>query len=162
LRHGGSGLQVPDPPAPTMPNIRWLLALITRIQRFLYRKTDGAIGARFFGARILLLTHVGRRTGHQRITPLLYVEDGDRWVLAASNAGDDRHPAWWLNLEAHPRARIQIRDQHYDVVARRAGLEEAERLWGLLQASFGSFEGYRKRTRREIPVVVLERAASVE
>lgn len=145
-----------------MPNIRWLLALITRIQRFLYRKTDGAIGARFFGARMLLLTHVGRRTGHQRITPLLYVEDGDRWVLAASNAGDDHHPAWWLNLEAHSRARIQIRDQHHDVVARRAEPEESERLWQLLQASYGSFASYRERARREIPVVVLERVAAVE
>ena len=140
-----------------MPNIRWLLALVSRLQRFLYLKTDGAIGASMLGTKILLLTHAGRRTGHQRITPLLYVEDGDHWVVVASNAGDDRHPAWWLNLEAHPRARVQIRAEHYEVVARRAEPEEEERLWPALIDAYVSYSAYRKRTQREIPIVILER-----
>ncbi len=141
-----------------MPNIRWLLALVTRLQRFLYLKTGGAIGASVFGTKILLLTNAGRRTGHQRITPLFYVEDGDHWVVVASNAGDDRHPAWWLNLEAHPRARVQIRGEHYEVVARRAEPDEEERLWPTLIDAYASYSEYRKRTQREIPIVILERA----
>jgi deazaflavin-dependent oxidoreductase (nitroreductase family) len=141
-----------------MPNIRWLLALITRLQRFLYLKTGGALGASMLGKKILLLTNVGRRTGHQRITPLLYVEDGDRWVVVASNAGDDRHPAWWLNLQANPRARVQIRDEHHDVVARRAESDEEDRLWPRLTESYGPYRQYRKRTSRDIPIVILERA----
>ncbi len=140
-----------------MPNIRWLLALVTRIQRFLYLRTDGVIGASIFGTSILLLTNAGRRTGHRRITPLLYVEDGDHWVVVASNAGDDCHPAWWLNLEAHPRARVQIRGDHHDVVARRAEPDEEERLWGVLTDAYASYSRYRMRTQRRIPIVILER-----
>ncbi len=143
-----------------MPNIRWLLALITRVQRRLYLKTRGAVGATFFGIGMLLLTNVGRRTGHRRITPLLYVEDGDHWVVVASNAGDRKPPAWWLNLEANPHARIQVRRDHYEVVAREASPEEAERLWPVLTSSYRWFESYREKAGRQIPIVILERAAS--
>ena len=79
-------------------------------------------------------------------------------MVVASNAGDDRHPAWWLNLEAHARARVQIRGEHYEVVARRAEPGEEERLWPLLTDAYASYSGYRKRTQRHIPIVVLERA----
>jgi deazaflavin-dependent oxidoreductase (nitroreductase family) len=142
-----------------MPNIRWLLALVTRLQRFLYLKTDGAVGAAMFGTTILLLTSVGRRTGHQRITPLLYLEDGDHWVVVASNAGDDRDPAWWLNLQANPRARVQIRGDHHEVTARRAEPQEEERLWPQLYEAYEPYAAYRKRTVRPIAIVILERAS---
>lgn len=144
-----------------MPNIRWLLALITRVQRWLYLKTGGTIGARAFGIGMLLLTNVGRRTGHQRITPLLYVDDEDHWVVVASNAGDAKPPAWWLNLQANPHARIQIRKEHHDVVAREATPEESARLWGKLTESYRWFRDYRKTAGREIPIVILERPASI-
>ena len=143
-----------------MPNIRWLLALITSVQRWLYLKTGGAIGASFFGIGMLLLTNVGRKTGHRRVTPLLYIEDGDHWVVVASNAGDRKPPAWWLNLEANPNARIQVRREHHDVVARRATAEETERLWPVLESSYRWFESYRAKAGREIPIVILERTAS--
>lgn len=145
-----------------MPNIRWLLALVTRLQRWIYLKTDGALGSSLGGMRILLLTHVGRRTGHQRITPLLYIEDGERFVVVASNAGDDRHPAWWHNLCATPHARVQIRSEHHDVVARRAEPDEEERLWPRLIDAYGPYEDYRRRTDRDIPIVLLEPASSAE
>ncbi len=141
-----------------MPNIRWLLALVTRLQRFLYLKTDGALGASMWGMTILLLTSVGRRSGHRRITPLLYLESGDHWIVVASNAGDDWHPAWWLNLEANPRARVQIRWEQYEVVAREADPAEAERLWPVLIDAYGPYQQYRRRTERQIPIVILERA----
>jgi deazaflavin-dependent oxidoreductase (nitroreductase family) len=143
-----------------MPNIRWLLALVTRLQRFLYLKTDGAIGASLGGTSILLLTTAGRRTGHQRIAPLLFVEDQGRFVIVASNAGDDRDPAWWLNLQANPHARVQVRAEHHDVVARRAEPEEAELLWPVLIRAYRQYEDYRRRTDREIPIVLLERASA--
>lgn len=139
-----------------MPNIRWLLALVTRLQRFLYLKTDGRVGGSMFGTKILLLTNVGRRTGHRRITPLLYVEDGEHFVVVASNAGDDRHPAWWLNLEANPRSRVQVGGDHHDVLAREASGEERARLWPLLDAAYPPYARYRERTERPIPVVILE------
>lgn len=142
-----------------MPNIRWLLALVTRLQRFLYLKTDGAIGASIGGMQILLLTSVGRRTGHQRITPLLFIEDGDTFVVVASNAGDDRHPGWWLNLQTTPQARVQVRGDHHEVVARRADPNEAERLWPALVEAYRPYEDYRRRTDRDIPIVLLERVS---
>lgn len=141
-----------------MPNIRWLIALITRIQRALYLRTHGAIGSRILGMRFLLLTTVGRRTGRRRVTPLLYVRDGERFVVVASNGGDDRPPAWWLNLEARPRARVQAGAAHHEVEARRAEGDELARLWPVLDASYRYYPRYRERTSREIPVVVLEPA----
>jgi deazaflavin-dependent oxidoreductase (nitroreductase family) len=141
-----------------MPNIRWLLALITRVQRFLYLRTGGVIGASIFGVTMLLLTTVGRRSGSERTTPLLYIEDGERLVVIGSNAGDHRHPAWWLNLQAQPRARVQIRKQRFDVVARRADPAETERLWPRLVAAYAYFDRYREKSRRDIPVILLERS----
>ncbi len=140
-----------------MPNIRWLLGLITRVQRWLYVQTDGRIGASFFGMQMLLLTTVGRRSGIRRTVPLLYVTDAERFIVVGSNAGDDRAPAWWLNLQRHPHARIQVGADHYAVKAREAEAEETQRMWGLLTDSYHYYEDYRRRTAREIPIVVLER-----
>jgi deazaflavin-dependent oxidoreductase (nitroreductase family) len=139
-----------------MPNIRWLLALITTVHRFLYRATNGRIGTRAGRAKMLLLTNVGRKTGRRYETPLLYVENGNGWVVVASNAGDERHPAWWLNLKAHPEAEIQIGPSHHSVRAREATPEEAETLWPRLLRSYRYYTDYRTRTKREIPVILLE------
>lgn len=141
-----------------MPNIRWLLALITHVHRFLYRATGGRIGARLANVDVLLLETVGRKTGQVRTTPLLYVRDGQRWVVVASNAGDARQPAWWLNLQSRPEARIQVRDEHHPVRARSATAEESEQLWPKLVAAYKYYDDYKERTSREIPIVVLEPA----
>jgi deazaflavin-dependent oxidoreductase (nitroreductase family) len=142
-----------------MPNIRWLLALITRFQRWAYLRTDGAIGASIFGITMLLLFNKGRRSGREHIIPLLYIEDAGRYVIIASNAGDLRNPGWWHNLQANPRARIQVGRNRIDVVARAAQGEERARLWKRLTASYRYFDDYARRSQREIPVVVLEPAA---
>ena len=144
-----------------MPNIRWLLALITAVHRFLYRATGGRIGGTTGKASMLLLTAIGRKSGRRRTTPLLYVErDADEpgagWVVVASNAGDDRNPAWWLNLQSQPEAEVQVREEHHKVRARRATPEEEAQLWPKLDAAYGYYPDYRRRTRREIPIVLLE------
>ena len=139
-----------------MPNIRWLLALITRLHRFVYSKSGGAIGGRLPGKRFLLLTTVGRRTGLRRVMPLLFVPHDRHFLVVASNAGDARPPAWYLNLEAQPRARVQVEGEHHEVVARRADGEERDALWPKLEAAYPPYRSYRQRTTREIPVVVLE------
>ena len=143
-----------------MPNIRWLLALITRVQRWLYLRTGGAIGASFFGITVLLLTTVGRRSGRERVVPLLYIEDAGHLVVVGSNAGDDRHPAWWLNLQANPRARVQVRRERFEVIAHTADPAERARLWPQLVAAYRDYARYARGTPREIPVVVLERVPS--
>ncbi|MBW2290435.1 MAG: nitroreductase family deazaflavin-dependent oxidoreductase [Deltaproteobacteria bacterium] len=138
---------------------RPLLFFITFVHRFLYVASGGAIGGRVLWIRMLLLINTGRRTGQERKTPLLYVEDGDRWVVVASNAGSARHPAWWYNLSSHPRARIQVGTEEVEVTWRQATEDECETLWPKLVQSYRFYPEYRKRLRREIPVVVLERAA---
>jgi deazaflavin-dependent oxidoreductase (nitroreductase family) len=140
------------------PNIRWLLAVITCVHRLLYRWSNGRLGDAVLGFKFLLLIHRGRKTGNKRVTPLLYVNDGDRWVVAASNAGDERHPAWWHNLTSRPDVRIQVGSQSHPVRARQAAPEELERLWQMLTDSYHFYSSYRMNTERDIPVVILERA----
>jgi len=138
-----------------MPNIRWLLALITGIHRWVYLKSGGRIGQRLIGKRMLLLETVGRKSGEPRTTPLLYVEDGDCFVVVASNMGDARFPAWWLNLQARPEAAARVGARRVPVSWRRADASEEERLWPKLEAAYSYYPDYRARAGREIPVVIL-------
>jgi F420H(2)-dependent quinone reductase len=123
--------------------------------RFWYRVTGGRVGGRFGRARILLLTTQGRRSGRERTTPLTYLEDDGRFVVIGSNAGRDRHPDWYLNLQADPKAVVQAGGKRFPVVAETAGPEDTERLWSEFIRIFGGYAGYRRRTSREIPIVFL-------
>jgi len=143
-----------------MPNIRWLLAFITTCHRGLYRWSGGRLGDRIGGKRFLLLSHRGRRSGARHTAPLLYVADGDRFVVVASNAGDGRDPNWWRNLQQHPETEIQVGDRRIPVRARRASAEELESIWPKLLASYRHYPVYRERAGREIPLVILERRAA--
>ncbi len=143
-----------------MPNIRWLLALITRVHRFVYLKSGGRLGHRLGSNPMLLLFTVGRKSGQERITPLLYVPDGERWLLVASNAGDDRAPAWWLNLRAAGEATVQVGCERHRVTARAAGPDERPAVWATACAAYPNYAEYEKRTTRAIPVVILERKAA--
>lgn len=140
-----------------MPNIRWLLALITSVHRFLYRASGGWIGGRGLRYRFLLLGCDGRKSGRERVIPLLYVPDGERFVLVASNAGDARDPQWWTNLRAKPGAWAQVGRERFPVRAREASPEEAERLWPRMLEAYPQYQGYRARAGRPIPLVLLER-----
>lgn len=142
-----------------MPNIRWLLALITSVHRAVYRLSGGRVGANLLGLRVLLLTTIGRRSGRERTLPLLYVEDEKGWVVIASNAGDDRDPAWWHNLRARPEATLQVGRERHAVRARRATPPEEARLWPKLVGAYRPYARYRERARRPIPLVILERIA---
>jgi deazaflavin-dependent oxidoreductase (nitroreductase family) len=141
-----------------MPNIRWLLKLITWTHRFVYQGSGGWIGGRSLGLRFLLLHHQGRRSGREYVAPLLYIEHEGCWILAASNAGDQRNPAWYLNLGAHPETHVQVGRRRFHVKAREASEEELRVLWPKLNESYGYYDEYRARAGREIPVVVLELA----
>ena len=139
-----------------MLNIRLLIRLFSRIHRVVYRVTRGRIGSRLFSAPVLLLTTKGRKSGKTQTTPLLYLEEGANWALAGSNAGNDRHPTWWLNLKAHPAATVQIRNTVKRVRAREASEEEKSLLWPRFVEMYSDYETYRQRTKRKIPVVILE------
>ncbi len=102
---------------------------------------------------MLLLDHVGARSGTRRTTPLVYVQDGRDLVIVASKGGHVRHPAWYHNLCAHPDTTVQIGRERRAVHARIAGPEERARLWPMAVTTYG---GYQQRTDREIPLVILE------
>jgi deazaflavin-dependent oxidoreductase (nitroreductase family) len=140
-----------------LPNVRWLIALITVTHRFLYQKTGGLLGASILHMRFLLVTQVGRHSGRERVTPLLCIVEDGRWIVVGSNGGDDRVPAWWLNLQSRPEARVQFRSETVAVKAREATGAEHDALWSKLCESYRYYERYRERTTRQIPVVVLDR-----
>lgn len=108
------------------------------------------------GMNDLLLTTRGRRTGKLRRTALVYARDDDRYVLAASNAGADRHPTWYLNLVANPSVTVQIGARTRAATARTATAEEKPRLWQLMVATMPSYQGYQEATSRDIPIVIIE------
>jgi len=141
-----------------MPNIRWLLAWITRIHRFLYVRSGGRIGHHAIWFRFLLLGCTGRQTGLERVIPLLYVADGDTFVVVGSNAGDPRPPAWWRNLQANASGWVQVGRKRVNVLAREASPEEAALLWPRLLSAYGWYDRYRERAGRPIPIVLLEPA----
>jgi deazaflavin-dependent oxidoreductase (nitroreductase family) len=122
-----------------------------------YRRSGGRLGKRLGKAPMLLLTTRGRRSGQPRTKPLMYLADGERWVLVASNAGQDHHPAWYLNLLDQPLAEIRVADQDIPVNARHATDEERAELWPKLVGIFSGYARYAKKTDRPIPVLVLTR-----
>lgn len=122
-----------------------------------YRATGGLVGHRFPGSPpMLLLDHVGARSGKLRTTPLIYVADGDDFVVIASKGGHPKNPAWFHNLKAYPETTIQVGSKRRAVKARVAEPAERKRLWALAVATYSGYTGYQDRTEREIPLVVLE------
>jgi F420H(2)-dependent quinone reductase len=124
----------------------------------LYRLTRGAIGGRVGPERVLLLTTTGRKSGQRRTIPVSYFEDGSTLFVIASNAGRAYHPAWYLNLNAHPDAEIQIRREQRHVRAREASPEERARLLAYA-SSQNPRRDERSPTTRAIPVVILQPVA---
>jgi deazaflavin-dependent oxidoreductase (nitroreductase family) len=124
---------------------------------WLYRRSGGKIGGKMFGAPVLLLTTTGRKSGRSWTVPVMYQIDGDRWVIIASNGGSAKHPAWWLNLRSQPDASVQIGRETYPVTAAETAGEERERLWRRMADMYKGYDGYARKTTREIPVVVLQR-----
>jgi deazaflavin-dependent oxidoreductase (nitroreductase family) len=126
---------------------------------FLYQRTGGRLGHTIPGVsgKMLLLDHVGAKSGTRRTSPLLYVRDGDDLVVIASKGGYPKHPAWYHNLMANPDTRVQVGSHELAVHARTATPDERERLWQLAVEGYPGYDDYAARSKgREIPLVVLE------
>jgi deazaflavin-dependent oxidoreductase (nitroreductase family) len=131
---------------------------VMAVHTLLYRLTRGTIGHSWPGLpQMLLLDHVGAKSGKKRTSPLLYVEDGDDVVLVASKGGHPKNPAWFHNLKANPETVVQIGSEKRAVRARVASDVERERLWPKAVETYSSYADYQKRTARQIPLVILER-----
>ncbi len=123
-----------------------------------YRETDGAEGHHWRGATVLLLSTIGRRSKIQRTTPLIYFRRDDDYVVVASRGGADENPAWYLNLVADPVVEVQVLADKFAARARTAVGDERTVLWRSVAERWPSYADYQAKTKREIPVVVLERA----
>jgi deazaflavin-dependent oxidoreductase (nitroreductase family) len=124
-----------------------------------YEATDGAEGYEWRnGTTILILTTTGRRSGEPRKNALIYRQHGDDYLVVASKGGADEPPAWYLNLQDNPAVEVQIKGEKFPARARTATPEEKPELWEEMVEVWPDYAEYQKKTPREIPVVVLERA----
>ncbi len=132
--------------------------LLSPIDRWIYRLTGGNRKFRILGrgkAEALLLTTIGRKSGQPRTTPLLYLQDGENVVLAASKGGMPHHPLWYLNLQANPEVEVEIGSRKIPMAAHQASAEEKARLWPRLVEIYPSYATYQSLTDRDIPVLIL-------
>lgn len=124
-----------------------------RLHRFVYRWTGGLVGHHSPAGPMLLVTTVGRRSGLLRTTPLLYMPDGDRFVVVGSNGGRDQPPAWVLNLSATPRVELHVGRRTVPAEAHILTDEEKAQIWPRLLAHYKGWGHYQELTERPIPVV---------
>jgi len=122
----------------------------------LYRLTGGRLGGHVAQAPVLLLTTTGRKSGQKRTAPVVYLADGDRFVVIGSNAGHSRVPAWSLNLKANPDAEVEVGRERRQVRARVTDGEERADFWRKHNEQYSGFDEYEARTDRDIAVFALE------
>ena len=147
----------------TVTIIKWM----SKANVAMYRATDGMLGSKWRvgsafprGLPICLLTTTGRKSGEERISPLLFLEDDDNVILVASQGGLPKNPMWYLNVKSDPVVTVQIKSRVRSMKARVATDEERARLWPKLVAMYADFDNYQAWTDRVIPVVVCEPLAN--
>src|ERR1700728_411006 len=146
-------------PPPKNLNAPWVTPFIKWMGKgntWIYRLSSGRLGGTFQKAPVALLTTTGRKTGEPRVSPLLYLREGNRVLLVASRGGSDKHPLWYLNLKANPKVTVQIKDEVLQLQARDATEAEREEYWPKLVAMYPSFDDYKSWTDRVIPVVICD------
>lgn len=124
-----------------------------------FRADRGKPGGRWEGRPLLLLTTTGARSGQRRTTPMMYIPDGDRLLVIASNAGAPAHPDWYRNLVAHPEVIVEVGSETFEATAVVAEGSERQRLWSRIVELYPFFTGHQAKTPRQIPVIALERRA---
>jgi len=134
--------------------------LTTRLHRAILNASGGRALKSAFGMPVVQLGTTGRKTGQKRVTMLTTpIFNDQRVVLVASKGGDDRNPAWLLNLEANPDVEVTINGKTRSLRARVASSEEKAELWPEIVAKYKGYAGYQTRTQRDIPVVICEPAS---
>jgi deazaflavin-dependent oxidoreductase (nitroreductase family) len=133
--------------------IKWM----SRVNTLAYKVSGGKVGGKFLqGAPVALLTTIGRKSGEPRVSPLLFLRDGNRVVLVASQGGRTNNPMWYLNLKANPKVTVQIKKEVLALTARDATEAERAQYWPELVAMYSSFEDYQNWTERVIPIVICD------
>ena len=124
-----------------------------------FRANSGKVGGPLQGAPLLLLHSKGAKSGKVRVNPLMYQADGDRLAVFASKGGSPTNPDWYHNLLANPRSTVEVGTETFDVIARVATGDERERIWTTQKQRYKGFADYERKTKREIPVIILERVS---
>jgi deazaflavin-dependent oxidoreductase (nitroreductase family) len=143
---------------PMTPLDRQLGLRLLGLHQLIYERSGGLIGHRLGRVTMLLLRTTGRKSGEQRTAALLYLPDGDRYVVVGSKGGSDTPPAWLLNLEASPKVEVQIGTRRFAATARTASAAEHRRLWPIMTRHWPDYARYQSQTQRKIPLVILEPA----
>ncbi len=135
--------------------MKTLFRLFSAIPIGLYRLTGGRLGGRMPGFNVLLLTTTGRKSGKRRTTPLGRFDWQGGFVIVASNAGRPTHPAWYHNLVSQPQVTVQVLDKVMPATAEVLTGEARAQAWQHVIASAPAYAAYEKKTRREIPLILL-------
>ena len=125
-----------------------------------FRANRGKAGGPFEGRSMLLLTTTGAKSGQLRTTPMMYVPDGNRLLVIASNAGAPTHPDWYRNLVAHPEVTVEVKSETYKATAIVIEGAERDHLWNSIIEQYPFFTEHQAKISRQIPVIALERRES--
>lgn len=149
------------------PFVATIIKVSSRLNTHLYRLSRGRLGktwrigaGRHKPVPILLLTTVGRKSGKARTVPLLYLRDGERFIVVASQGGLANNPAWYLNVTADPAVTVEVDGKKLALTARTASADEKAALWPRLVDIYADFDTYESWTERDIPVVICEPSGS--
>ena len=124
-----------------------------------FRTNDGKVGGYFAGAPMVLIHHLGARSGTERVSPLVYLPDGEDMVVAATKGGHPQNPDWYHNLRAHPRITVEVGTDTFPVDAVEATGADRDQLWRRLVAMRPGFGEYETKTTRVFPMFRLRRVA---
>jgi deazaflavin-dependent oxidoreductase (nitroreductase family) len=122
-----------------------------------FRANGGKVGGPFEGAPMILVHHIGAKSGTERIAPLAYIPDGDRMLIIPSKAGAPTNPDWYHNLKAHPRIDVEVGAETFPVTAEELSRVERDEKWPMITAMAPGYADYQKKTSRVIPVFALSR-----
>lgn len=131
--------------------------LLSRVHTLAFRLTGGRVGSRLVDNDMLLLTTTGRTSGTEHTVPLLYLLDGENYIVIASYGGRPDHPDWYRNVVTDPEATVRVRGSSHMVIASTLGTDERELWWPIIVDAYADYETYQSRTDRRIPVVRLSR-----
>ena len=142
--------------------IKWM----SRFNTWVYKATGGRLGAKWRGGSnrfsapppVGILTTIGRKSGEPRDSPLLFLREGDRIVLVASQGGRATNPMWYLNIQANPAVTFQYKSEKLNLLARDATDAERDQYWPKLDAIYPDFANYRSYTDRKIPILICDPA----
>jgi deazaflavin-dependent oxidoreductase (nitroreductase family) len=118
-----------------------------------FRANKGKVGGHFKGAPLLLIRHKGAKTGVVRVNPVMYLREGERYLVFASKGGAPTHPDWYYNLKAHPDVQIEVGEEVIEVRAEEVRGPERDRLYEKQAKLYPQFADYQRKTKRVIPVI---------